>query len=73
MNPKLSLAMHMALERVRKGASVRQAAADTGLWPQSVYLACKREGITPKGYKPRAVQRREDKTAIEDGATASKG
>ncbi len=53
MNPTLSMAMNMALDKVRKGVSVRQAAAETGLWPQSVYLACKREGITPVGYAPR--------------------
>jgi hypothetical protein len=55
VNPKISLAMHMALDKIRKGASVRQAAAETGLWPQSVYLACKREGLMPAGYKPRRI------------------
>lgn len=53
MNPKISLAMNMALDKIRKGVSIRQAAAETGLWPQSIYLACKREGIMPVGYKPR--------------------
>jgi len=46
MNTRMSMAMHMALEKVKKGTPVRQAAAATGLWPSSVYIAAKREGVT---------------------------
>jgi hypothetical protein len=48
----MSMAMHMALEKVKKGTPVRQAAAATGLWPSSVYIAAKREGVQIPDRKP---------------------
>jgi len=45
MNTRMSMAVHMALEQVRKGVPVRQAAASVGVWPSSVYIAIKREGV----------------------------
>jgi hypothetical protein len=41
----MSMAVHMALEQVRRGVPVRQAAATAGVWPSSVYIAIKREGV----------------------------
>lgn len=52
MNTRMSMAMHMALEKVKKGTPVRQAAAATGLWPSSVYIAAKREGVNLPKPKP---------------------
>lgn len=57
MNPRITLAMNMALEKVKAGVTVRQAAADTGLWPQSVYVAIKREGIKVPAAKKRKPAR----------------
>lgn len=45
MNTRMSMAVHMALEQVRRGVPVRQAAAAAGVWPSSVYIAIKREGV----------------------------
>jgi hypothetical protein len=45
MNTRMSMAVHMALEQVRRGVPVRQAAATAGVWPSSVYIAIKREGV----------------------------
>ncbi len=56
MNPRLTLAMNMALDKLKAGVPVRQAAAETGLWPQSVYIAAKREGIKlPKQKSKKAA------------------
>ncbi len=35
----------MALAKVQQGMPIRQAAAESGIWPQAVYQAIKREGI----------------------------
>jgi hypothetical protein len=52
MNPKTTLAMAQAIKKVQAGMSVNAAARQENLWPQSVYLALKREGIPTPGRKP---------------------
>lgn len=44
MNPRMTLGVNLALAKVKAGASVRQAAAECGVWPQSIYAALKRDG-----------------------------
>jgi hypothetical protein len=52
MNPKTTLAMARAIQKIKEGMSVAKAARQEDLWPQSVYLALKREGIATPGRKP---------------------
>ncbi len=44
-NPRLSVGVTAALAKVQQGMPIRQAAAESGIWPQAVYQAIKREGI----------------------------
>lgn len=52
MHPKTTVAMARAISKVQQGMSVAVAARQESLWPQSVYLALRREGISPPGRKP---------------------
>lgn len=51
MNPKLTVAMTKAIEMVKRGVPVAKAARQADVWPQSLYLALKREGINTPGAK----------------------
>ena len=51
LSPKTTLAMSRALQKIQAGTSVRQAANEENLWPQSVYLAMRREGIQSPGKR----------------------
>lgn len=59
LNPRLSVGVAKAIEKVQRGVPVRKAAADSGVWPQAVYLALKREGIEPP-----AAKSEDDKKAV---------
>lgn len=51
INPRLTVAMTRAIELVKGGESVAKAARQENVWPQSLYLALKREGIKTPGVK----------------------
>jgi hypothetical protein len=51
MHPKTTVAMARAIQKIQEGMSVAKAARQEDLWPQSVYLALKREGIATPGRK----------------------
>lgn len=57
MNPRMSVAMAQAIEKIKKGVSVAAVAREHELWPQSIYLALKREGVQSPGRNPRRTKK----------------
>lgn len=59
-NPRLSVGVTKALAKVKAGVPIRKAAAESGVWPQAVYQAIKRESAReqePTPAKKKAVAR----------------
>lgn len=57
-NPRLSVGVTKALAKVKAGVPIRKAAAESGVWPQAVYQAIKRESAKePAPPKKKAVAR----------------